>query len=192
MLFDTHAHMNDPAFAEDREAILLGLQEKGVGLMMNVGCCRESSRDCVAMAEKYPFVYASVGSHPDSANEVDEEALEEYKELCKTMILNCDKYGDIRDTVLATIEQLDFSKGHANSTFEIAKSYVEPNKVGTLVLNIGTARYLFNKDINSVFYIDHTKRISGHMLKSPEKEEIIGKIYSSKTMTKKIENALNS
>ena len=83
MLFDTHAHMNDPAFAEDREAILLGLQEKGVGLMMNVGCCRDSSRDCVAMAEKYPFVYASVGSHPDSANEVDEAALEEYKELCK-------------------------------------------------------------------------------------------------------------
>ena len=81
MLFDTHAHMNDPAFDEDRESVLLGLQEKGVSLMMNVGCCLESSRDCIAMAEKYPFVYASVGTHPDSADEVDESVLEQYRQM---------------------------------------------------------------------------------------------------------------
>jgi len=83
MLFDTHAHMNDPAFDEDREAILLGLKDKGVALMMNVGCCLESSKDCVAMANKYPFVYASVGTHPDSADEVDETVLDAYRMLCK-------------------------------------------------------------------------------------------------------------
>ena len=83
MLFDTHAHMNDPAFDEDREAILLGLKDKGVEWMMNVGCCLESSRDCVAMAERYPFVFASVGTHPDSADEVDDAVLEEYRKLCK-------------------------------------------------------------------------------------------------------------
>ncbi len=81
MLFDTHAHMNDPCFDEDREAVLLSLKDKGVEFMMNVGCCRESSRDCVAMAEKYPFVYASVGTHPDAADEVNEEVLEEYRKL---------------------------------------------------------------------------------------------------------------
>ena len=83
MLFDTHAHMNDPAFDEDREEVLLGLKDKGVEWMMNVGCCLESSRDCVAMAERYPFVYASVGTHPDSADEVDDAVLEEYGKLCK-------------------------------------------------------------------------------------------------------------
>ena len=81
MLFDTHAHMNDPAFDEDREQVLLGLGDKGVEFMMNVGCCRESSHDCVAMAEAYPFVYASVGTHPDAAGEVNEEVLEEYRQL---------------------------------------------------------------------------------------------------------------
>ena len=81
MLFDTHAHMNDPVFDEDRETVLLSLKDKGVEFMMNVGCCRESSRDCVAMAEKYPFVYASVGTHPDAADEVNEEVLEEYRQL---------------------------------------------------------------------------------------------------------------
>ena len=83
MLFDTHAHMNDPAFDEDREKVLLGLKDKGVELMMNVGCCLESSRDCIAMAEKYPFVYASVGSHPDSADEVNEEVLEQYRVMAR-------------------------------------------------------------------------------------------------------------
>ena len=81
MLFDTHAHMNDPAYDEDRAAVLLGLKDKGVELMMNVGCCLDSSKDCIAMAEQYPFVYASVGSHPDSADEVDEEVIETYRQM---------------------------------------------------------------------------------------------------------------
>ncbi len=83
MLFDTHAHLNDPAFDEDREAVLMGLKEKGVEYVMNVGCCLESSRDCIAMAEKYPFVYASIGSHPDSADEVDDDVLEQYRQMAR-------------------------------------------------------------------------------------------------------------
>ena len=83
MLFDTHAHMDDLAFQEDRESILEGLADKGVGLVMNPGCSLASSRNAVALAEKYPFVYAAVGSHPDVADEVNEETLEEYRKLCK-------------------------------------------------------------------------------------------------------------
>ena len=83
MLFDTHAHLNDPAFDEDREELMAGLAEKGVGYVMNAGCSLESSRDIVRMAENYPWLYASVGSHPDSADEVNEEVIEEYRKLCK-------------------------------------------------------------------------------------------------------------
>ena len=83
MLFDTHAHLNDPAFDPDREALMESFADAGVGLVMNAGCSLESSRDIVAMAEKYPWLYASVGSHPDSAAEVDEAVLEEYRKLCK-------------------------------------------------------------------------------------------------------------
>lgn len=83
MIFDTHAHLNDPAFDEDREELISGLPEKGIGFVMNVGCCPDSSKDCIALAEKYPFIYASVGSHPDSAGEVCEELMQTYLEMSK-------------------------------------------------------------------------------------------------------------
>lgn len=83
MLFDTHAHMDDRRFDADREAVLQDLKEKGVALVMNPGCSLESSRNAIALAERYPFVYAAVGSHPDVADEVNEEVLEEYRKLCK-------------------------------------------------------------------------------------------------------------
>ena len=83
MLFDTHAHMNDPAFDSDREEMILGLKEKGVEYVMNVGCCLESSGDCIKLSEQYPFVYASVGTHPDSADEVNGEVLEQYRRMAQ-------------------------------------------------------------------------------------------------------------
>ena len=83
MLFDTHAHMDDRRFDADRDAVLQGLADRGVTLVMNPGCSLESSRNAIALAEKYPFVYAAVGSHPDVADEVNEEVLEEYRKLCK-------------------------------------------------------------------------------------------------------------
>ncbi len=83
MLFDTHAHLNDPAFDADREELMAGLADKGIGLVMNAGCSLQSSREIVAMAERYDWLYASVGSHPDSADEVNEDTIEQYRRLCR-------------------------------------------------------------------------------------------------------------
>ena len=83
MLFDTHAHMDDRAFDTDREALLAGLPEKDIGLVMNPGCSLESSRNASLLAQKYDYIYAAVGSHPDAADEVNQEVLEEYRKLCK-------------------------------------------------------------------------------------------------------------
>ncbi|MBE6986631.1 MAG: TatD family deoxyribonuclease [Ruminococcaceae bacterium] len=83
MLFDTHAHMDDRAYDADRQALLAALPEQGIGLLMNPGCSLESSRNAAALAETYSYIYAAVGSHPDAADEVNEEVLEEYRKLCK-------------------------------------------------------------------------------------------------------------
>lgn len=83
MIFETHAHLDDTAFDGDRDALISGLPQKGIEAVMNVGCCLEASHDCIALAEKYPFVYASVGSHPDSADEVNEEVIGKYRQMAK-------------------------------------------------------------------------------------------------------------
>ena len=83
MLFDTHAHLDAQAFDSDRAELLAGLPDKQIGLVMNPGCNLESSRKAVAMAQNYPWLYAAVGSHPDSADEVCDSVLEEYRKLCK-------------------------------------------------------------------------------------------------------------
>ena len=83
MLFDTHAHMDDQAFAEDRADLLNGFRSQGVGLVMNPGCSLESSRNVDRLTREYDFLYGAVGSHPDVADEVNETVLEEYRMLCK-------------------------------------------------------------------------------------------------------------
>ena len=83
MLFDTHAHMDDRAFDEDRKELLASLPTQGIGLLMNPGCSLESSRNTVKLAKEYDYIYAAVGSHPDVADEVNETVLEEYRTLVR-------------------------------------------------------------------------------------------------------------
>ena len=83
MLFDTHAHLDDRAFDEDRAELLANLPGQGLALVMNPGCSLESSRNVVQIAAANDYVYAAVGSHPDAADEVNEAVIDEYRMLCK-------------------------------------------------------------------------------------------------------------
>ena len=83
MLFDTHAHLDDRAFAEDRNTLLAGLPGRGIGLVMNPGCSLESSRNVCELTKQYDYLYGAVGSHPDAADEVNEAVLEEYRGLVR-------------------------------------------------------------------------------------------------------------
>ena len=83
MLFDTHAHMDDHAFDEDRAELLASLPGQGLALVMNPGCSLASSYNAVKLANSHDYIYAAVGSHPDVADEVNENTLAEYRKLCK-------------------------------------------------------------------------------------------------------------
>ena len=84
MLFDTHAHYDDERFDEDRDALLSAMTENGVGLILNPGCDLESSRKAVGYAQKYPFIYAAVGIHPENIDENWNNDLVVIKELAQT------------------------------------------------------------------------------------------------------------
>lgn len=81
MIFDTHSHYDDKQFEDDREELLASMPSKGVGTIVNVSASYDSCRYAVALAQKYPFVYAAVGIHPDEVGALDEEKFSEMKEL---------------------------------------------------------------------------------------------------------------
>ena len=83
MLFDTHAHLDDHAFDEDREDLVQSLPECGISLLMNPGCSLETSRAASELARRVDYIYAAVGSHPDSADEVDEQVIGIYRSMCR-------------------------------------------------------------------------------------------------------------
>ena len=83
MLFDTHAHLDADAFDLDREELIESLPGQGLALVMNPGCDEPSSHAAIELAEKYDFIYAAVGSHPDAADLVDEAMIGRYRDLCK-------------------------------------------------------------------------------------------------------------
>ena len=65
MIFDTHAHYDSNGFNADRHEVLSSLPERGVGLVVDPGCDLPSSRAAIALAERYPHVYAAVGGKPE-------------------------------------------------------------------------------------------------------------------------------
>ena len=81
MIFDTHVHYNDPAFDPDREELLKSFLPAGVGRVVNIGCCVESSFDTVKLAEQYDFMYATVGVHPDDVGGLTEEDIRKLRDL---------------------------------------------------------------------------------------------------------------
>ena len=83
MLFDTHAHLDDRAFDADRAELLSTLPQHGLALVMNPGCSLASSRNVDKLTREYDYIYGAVGSHPDVCDEVTEEVLEAYRQLCR-------------------------------------------------------------------------------------------------------------
>ena len=70
MFIDTHAHLEMREFNDDREDVLKRAREAGVEYIVSVGTTIESSRDAVALAEKYDFIYAAIGIHPHEVKDI--------------------------------------------------------------------------------------------------------------------------
>lgn len=73
MIFETHAHYDDERFAEDRDTLLASMPERGIGRIINVGSTLVSTKETLAIAQNYPYVYAAVGVHPSEIGDLNEE-----------------------------------------------------------------------------------------------------------------------
>ena len=81
-IFDTHAHYDSGGFNADRDEVLSSLPASGVALVVDPGCDVPSSQAAVALAEKYPHVYAAVGIHPGDCAGCTDADFEAIRTLC--------------------------------------------------------------------------------------------------------------
>ncbi len=83
MYFDSHAHLDDGRYDEDRDEAIAEISAAGVSLCMNIGADMASSRRSIELAEKYPFIYAAVGVHPHDTDDMSEDDIAELAEMAK-------------------------------------------------------------------------------------------------------------
>lgn len=81
MLIDTHTHLDDARYDDDREAMIARAREAGVTTLVTIGCDLVTSRAAVAIAEQYPFVYATIGVHPHEVRRIGGAWYDELRQL---------------------------------------------------------------------------------------------------------------
>lgn len=171
MIFDTHSHYDDEQFDEDRDELLKSMDKNGVGMIVNVGASLKGCRDSIELAEKYPFIYAAAGVHPDEVGTLNNETFSWLEEQCdhdKVVAvgeIGLDYYWDHESHDLQKewfMKQLDLaerknlpviihSRDAAADTLEIMKKY--ENKVRGVIHCFSYSVELAKEYIKMGFYI---------------------------------------
>ena len=84
MIFDSHSHYDDSAFDEDRDAVLSGLNEKGIDKIIAASSSWDSLLKVTDICHKYSFAYPALGIHPENATDLTEERKPLLEELIVT------------------------------------------------------------------------------------------------------------
>ena len=80
MLIDSHAHLDMKEFNTDRQQILDRALKGGITNIITIGVDLSSSREALELANKYDFIFSSIGYHPHNADNMDPHKL---KALCE-------------------------------------------------------------------------------------------------------------
>jgi TatD DNase family protein len=82
-IIDSHAHYDDEAFDEDREKVLSEVRENGVVNILNCASSYESLKATDKLTKDYDFIFGALGIHPENADEMKEDTLDEIKNYIK-------------------------------------------------------------------------------------------------------------
>ena len=82
-MIDSHVHLDDQAFDEDRDSLIKSLGDNGIELVINNSSDLPSSERSVELANKYENIYAAIGVHPHEAKTYDDKVEERLIELSK-------------------------------------------------------------------------------------------------------------
>ena len=84
-LFDSHCHLNDDKFEQDREQIIKSIYDEGITKLINAGYDIKSSKEAIELAKKYDFIFATCGISPNDVPTSLEKVEDELKELEKLL-----------------------------------------------------------------------------------------------------------
>lgn len=76
MIFESHAHYDDEAFDQDRNELLAQIPENGIAYVVNISASLETCRKVLKLIEQYPYLYGTLGVHPNDVLELNEEGME--------------------------------------------------------------------------------------------------------------------
>jgi TatD DNase family protein len=82
-LVDSHCHLDDPRFDEDRDQVIQRARAAGVECMMAIGTGSgpPDLEAAIRQADRYPFIYATIGVHPHDASKATPESFARLREL---------------------------------------------------------------------------------------------------------------
>lgn len=132
-LFDTHCHLDDGRFNEDREELIGNLRKDGVDRLVTAGYSLEGSKRAVELSEKYDFIFSTVGISPNDVPETMEELDEELKQI-EELYMNAKKIvavGEIGLDYHWNTENKDIQKQAFIKQIELANKLNMPIQIHT-------------------------------------------------------------
>ena len=84
--FDSHAHLDDEKFNEDREQLIEQIYKEEIQKFVSAGYSLESSKKAIELSQKYEFIYATCGISPNDIPQTEEELwnmLDEIRKIAK-------------------------------------------------------------------------------------------------------------
>lgn len=79
VLYDSHVHLDEECYDEDRQAVIQRAFDQGLYGMINIGSDMASSARSIVLAQQYPTIYSAVGIHPHEAEGTCEA---DYEQIC--------------------------------------------------------------------------------------------------------------
>ena len=83
MFIDSHAHLDDERFDDDRETVIKNLKTDQIDIVINIGADIASSKSTLNLAQTYDNIYSVVGVHPHSVSELVGVGLDEIESLAR-------------------------------------------------------------------------------------------------------------
>lgn len=110
MFIDSHAHLDDERFDDDRETVIKNLKTDQIDIVINIGADIASSKSTLNLAQTYDNIYSVVGVHPHSVSELVGVGLDEIEKLA-------------RDEKTVAIGEIGLDYYYENSPKQLQKEY---------------------------------------------------------------------